>query len=128
MPTGGANNNKQSKITFAQESRHNERDLPHGGENAKDNTEVTHKSKRLHSELERGQKSDSSGKHLQLPTVTPSASTTDLDFAESRDTVIISDREEGPLEDLSGRRTPAEEDAERIHVVRLERLCDKSDR
>ena len=63
MPKGGAK--KQTKITFAQEgSRHDERDLPHGGENAKNNTKVAHKSKGLHTELEGGNTSDSSDKEL----------------------------------------------------------------
>ena len=122
---GGAK--KQTEIRFNL-SQHESNKLPSNRDQSGTDNQpnLLPKSKRPRSELE----DNNTANELQLPEtpgVTPIGSATSLDFTASRETIIDPD-DMGPREDRSSTKTNADEDAERIRIVRLERLRDKSDR
>ena len=94
---------KQTEIRFTLEG---DDENQHSDQTEADN--VANRSKRQRSEFE-----DSD--HLPIPLSSPNGSVTSIDFAESRETIVNYDT--APHE--TRRRTPAEEDAERVHIVRL---------
>ena len=105
---------KQTEIRFTLESDTNE---PNGDIRNEAQPQST---KRPRTELE-------DTDHLTIPLSSPTGSATSIGSTESRETIINNNINDDRPREFQ-RKSPAEEDAERVHIVRLERLRDKSDR